>query len=175
MRLALAAKPAVASQTLATPAFLLSARQMSTEPAYFLDPKDVTSRILTTVRKFEKITDKSKVTPTSHFTKDLGLDSLDGVEVVLALEDEFSVEIPDAEAEKLHSVPDCVKCTSLSCLRVGMLGGMSSFHSLSLPILLSVLALHLALPPELPSLTGVSIVCSFVLSPADISTNPTAK
>ena len=48
------------------------------------------------------------MTPTSAFAKDLGLDSLDSVEVVMALEEEFSVEIPDAEADKISSVPEAV-------------------------------------------------------------------
>ena len=40
---------------------------------------------------------------------DLGLDSLDAVEVVMAIEDEFAIEIPDAEADKILSVEDAVK------------------------------------------------------------------
>jgi NADH dehydrogenase (ubiquinone) 1 alpha/beta subcomplex 1 len=48
------------------------------------------------------------VTPTATFEKDLGLDSLDTVELVMALEEEFGVEIPDAEADKIGSVADAV-------------------------------------------------------------------
>lgn len=44
--------------------------------------------------------------------KDLGLDSLDTVEVVMALEDEFHVEIPDAEFEKILTTSDAVKYIS---------------------------------------------------------------
>jgi hypothetical protein len=44
------------------------------------------------------------LTPTASFTKDLGLDSLDAVEVVMAIEEEFAVEIPDAEADEITSV-----------------------------------------------------------------------
>ena len=50
-----------------------------------------------------------KVTPTSVFSDDLGLDSLDAVEVVMAIEDEFVIEIPDAEADKIASIEDAVK------------------------------------------------------------------
>lgn len=74
---------------------------------FFLDPADVTSRILTVVSNFDKV-DASTVTPTSKFTTDLGLDSLDAVEVVMAIEDEFAIEIPDAEADKIGSVEDAV-------------------------------------------------------------------
>ena len=45
----------------------------------------------------------------SHFSKDLGLDSLDHVEVIMAIEDEFSFEIPDVDAEKLMTPADIIK------------------------------------------------------------------
>lgn len=43
------------------------------------------------------------MTPEVHFQKDLGLDSLDNVEIVMALEEEFKLEIPDKEADKIDS------------------------------------------------------------------------
>ena len=46
--------------------------------------------------------------PGSHFEKDLGLDSLDVVELVMAFEEEFAIEIPDADADKIISVEDAV-------------------------------------------------------------------
>ncbi|TNN50961.1 Acyl carrier protein, mitochondrial [Liparis tanakae] len=46
---------------------------------------------------------------TSHFMKDLGLDSLDQVEIIMAMEDEFGFEIPDGEAEKLMSPEEIVQ------------------------------------------------------------------
>lgn len=45
-----------------------------------------------------------QVTPTAHFQNDLGLDSLDSVEIVMALEEEFGFEIPDNEADKINSI-----------------------------------------------------------------------
>lgn len=45
-----------------------------------------------------------QVTPTASFTEDLGADSLDQVELVMAFEEEFGAEIPDTEAEKLTTV-----------------------------------------------------------------------
>jgi acyl carrier protein len=50
-----------------------------------------------------------QVTPDAKFIEDLGADSLDVVELVMALEEEFGHEIPDEEAEKLVSVGDVVK------------------------------------------------------------------
>ncbi|KAL2941462.1 Acyl carrier protein 2 mitochondrial [Bienertia sinuspersici] len=44
------------------------------------------------------------VTPSAHFQNDLGLDSLDSVEIVMALEEEFRFEIPDNEADKISSI-----------------------------------------------------------------------
>ena len=49
-----------------------------------------------------------QVLPAAHFEKDLGLDSLDVVELVMAFEEEFQVEIPDADADKIFSVEDAV-------------------------------------------------------------------
>ena len=50
-----------------------------------------------------------QVTPDAKFIEDLGADSLDTVELVMALEEEFGHEIPDEEAEKLQSVGDVIK------------------------------------------------------------------
>ncbi len=50
-----------------------------------------------------------QVTPQASFIDDLGADSLDTVELVMALEEEFGVEIPDEEAEKLVTVGDAIK------------------------------------------------------------------
>ena len=52
---------------------------------------------------------EDQVKPEAKFIEDLGADSLDTVELVMALEEEFGTEIPDEEAEKLQSVGDVVK------------------------------------------------------------------
>ena len=52
--------------------------------------------------------DESVVTPEASFTADLGADSLDTVELVMAFEEEFGCEIPDEEAEKISTVQDAV-------------------------------------------------------------------
>ncbi|MDX1679647.1 MAG: acyl carrier protein [Akkermansiaceae bacterium] len=49
-----------------------------------------------------------QVTPSAKFVEDLGADSLDTVELVMAFEEEFDVEVPDEEAEKLQSVGDVI-------------------------------------------------------------------
>jgi acyl carrier protein len=49
------------------------------------------------------------VTPDAKFVEDLGADSLDNVELIMALEEEFGLEVPDEEAEKLQSVGDVIR------------------------------------------------------------------
>lgn len=53
--------------------------------------------------------DESEVTPEAHFIDDLGADSLDTVELVMALEEEFGIEISDEDAEKIQTVGDVTK------------------------------------------------------------------
>ncbi len=52
--------------------------------------------------------DASKVTDTAKFVEDLGADSLDTVELVMAFEEAFEIEIPDEDAEKIATVKDAV-------------------------------------------------------------------
>ena len=53
--------------------------------------------------------DTAEVKPESNFQNDLGADSLDTVELVMAFEEEFGIDVPDEEAEKLQSVGDVVR------------------------------------------------------------------
>ncbi|KAJ7299164.1 hypothetical protein O6H91_06G061500 [Diphasiastrum complanatum] len=73
----------------------------------YLNKTEVTDRVLNVVKNFHKV-DPSKVSPSSNFQKDLGLDSLDTVEVVMAFEEEFGVEIPDSEADKIVTCADAI-------------------------------------------------------------------
>ncbi len=53
--------------------------------------------------------DAAEVTPQAHFVNDLGADSLDTVELVMALEEEFDIEIPDEQAEKIQTVSEAIE------------------------------------------------------------------
>ncbi len=48
--------------------------------------------------------DENKITPSAHFIEDLGADSLDTVELIMQFEEEFGIEIPDEDAEKILTV-----------------------------------------------------------------------
>ncbi|HZS96595.1 MAG TPA: acyl carrier protein [Terriglobales bacterium] len=52
--------------------------------------------------------EEAEVTPSASFTDDLGADSLDQVELVMALEENFDIEIPDDAAEKIRTVQDAI-------------------------------------------------------------------
>ncbi|WP_427451642.1 acyl carrier protein [Litorimonas sp. WD9-15] len=56
--------------------------------------------------------EEAKVTDKAHFIDDLGADSLDTVELVMAFEEEFDIEIPDDAAEHIQTVGDAVKFIS---------------------------------------------------------------
>ncbi|MGL6105372.1 acyl carrier protein [Romboutsia sp.] len=65
-------------------------------------------RVVEIIREQLSVDDKV-ITMETSLMKDLEADSLDAVEIIMALEDEFNVEIPDAEAEKFKSIGDIVK------------------------------------------------------------------
>ena len=53
--------------------------------------------------------DESEITMDTNLMKDLSADSLDAVEIIMAIEDEYGIEIPDEEAENIQTVQDLVK------------------------------------------------------------------
>lgn len=55
---------------------------------------------------------EDKISPTASFVDDLGADSLDQVELIMAFEDAFEVEIPDEDAEKMRTVKDALEYLS---------------------------------------------------------------
>ncbi|KAF9069131.1 acyl carrier protein [Rhodocollybia butyracea] len=80
-------------------------RSFSAAPG--LKKSEIELRVLEIMKGFEKI-DASKLTTSASFEKDLGLDSLDAVEVVMAVEEEFAIEIPDAEADEIQTVQQAI-------------------------------------------------------------------
>ncbi|XP_059409148.1 acyl carrier protein, mitochondrial-like [Carassius carassius] len=81
-------------------------RQYGDLPPLTLD--SIHERVLYVLKLYDKISPE-KLQATSHFMKDLGLDSLDQVEIIMAMEDEFGFEIPDADAEKLMTPQEIVQ------------------------------------------------------------------
>ncbi|KAI0257568.1 acyl carrier protein-like protein [Lactifluus subvellereus] len=91
-----------------------------------LDKTQIETRVLEVLKTFEKVSPE-KLKPSASFTNDLGLDSLDAVEVVMAVEEEFSIEIPDVEADAIQTVQqgeswlcsfcsNVITCTSSSAI-----------------------------------------------------------
>ncbi|XP_032687377.1 acyl carrier protein, mitochondrial isoform X1 [Odontomachus brunneus] len=68
----------------------------------------ISQRVLLVLKLYDKV-DIQKLTLESHFMNDLGLDSLDHVEIIMAIEDEFGFEIPDMDAERLLRPADIVR------------------------------------------------------------------
>lgn len=68
----------------------------------------IAERVMYVLKLYDKI-NPEKLQKSSHFMKDLGLDSLDQVEIIMAMEDEFGFEIPDAAAEKLMTPEEIVQ------------------------------------------------------------------
>ncbi|MFN7038752.1 MAG: acyl carrier protein [Alphaproteobacteria bacterium] len=69
---------------------------------------DIAARVKALIVKHFNVAEE-KITPDASFTDDFGADSLDQVELVMSLEDEFGIEIPDEVAEKMTTFGDAVK------------------------------------------------------------------
>ncbi|KAF9923603.1 hypothetical protein FBU30_006379 [Linnemannia zychae] len=72
---------------------------------------DIEKRVLDILAGFNKV-DSNKISLKANFNNDLGLDSLDTVEVVMAIEEEFSIEIPDKDADEIKSAEQAVEYIS---------------------------------------------------------------
>lgn len=68
---------------------------------------DLTPKIIEILAKQLNVS-PDKITLSSELTEDLGMDSLDSIEIVMALEEEFGIEIPDEDTERLKKVNDIV-------------------------------------------------------------------
>ncbi|ORZ30834.1 putative acyl carrier protein [Catenaria anguillulae PL171] len=101
------------TQPLRAAAMVAAGRQVG--PALFarsyasgaLERQEIEKRIIDLIRGFDKVA-SAEVTSESHFTKDLGLDSLDTVEVVMAIEEEFAIEISDKDADSIMTVKQAI-------------------------------------------------------------------
>ncbi|KAI0800886.1 acyl carrier protein-like protein [Fomes fomentarius] len=102
----------VASRSVVVPRLACAARSRFVPCAAFsaaagLSKEEITTRVLDVLKTFEKV-DRSKLSEKATFAEDLGLDSLDAVEVVMAVEEEFAIDIPDAEADEIKTVQQAI-------------------------------------------------------------------
>eukprot|EP00835_Amoeboradix_gromovi_P003779 NODE_262_length_12566_cov_0.133392.p9 type:complete len:103 gc:universal NODE_262_length_12566_cov_0.133392:7419-7727(+) len=89
-----------------------SFRMISFGKRFLALPKDnVSTRILNLLKGFDKV-DPLKVTVDAHLTKDLKLDSLDVTEVLMHVEEEFRVQIPDKVSDEVTSVKQIIEYIS---------------------------------------------------------------
>ncbi|KAA8537269.1 hypothetical protein F0562_027044 [Nyssa sinensis] len=102
------AVPSSLTHIISEDASLCSPKDAKPEKLYFeicTSHDQIKARVIELVKKFDRI-DATKVTETADFQKDLSLDSLDRVELIMAFEEEFSIEIPDERADKLTCCAD---------------------------------------------------------------------
>lgn len=92
-----------------TPArFVMPSRHYS-DAATKLTPEVIQTRVFDVIRAFNPSNADAKITQETSFHKDLGLDSLDTVELLVAVEEEFDIEIPDKIADELKTVGETIK------------------------------------------------------------------
>ncbi|CAB4002899.1 Acyl carrier, mitochondrial [Paramuricea clavata] len=85
---------------------ILQVKYFSDGPA--LTAAELEQRTLEVIKSFDKV-DPDKVTVDAHFINDMGLDSLDVVDILMAFEDEFGVEISDEQAEKIFTPKEAIE------------------------------------------------------------------
>ncbi|XP_045448104.1 acyl carrier protein, mitochondrial isoform X1 [Melitaea cinxia] len=83
-------------------------REYATGPVHKITQKEIEERVMKVCKAYDKLV-SAQLSLESHFVNDLGLDSLDHVEIIMAMEDEFGFEIPDADAERLLKPKDIVQ------------------------------------------------------------------
>ncbi|CUT98771.1 acyl carrier protein mitochondrial [Echinococcus multilocularis] len=120
-----ALRPLLRTSIYSRPTFLLRAIQpsmpviLNTSPRTYTEPfvrafssevnrAEFEERVLNVCKAYDRI-NAEKLSLESHFINDLGLDSLDHIEVIMEIENEFSLEIPDVEAEKLMTPAQIVE------------------------------------------------------------------
>ena len=68
---------------------------------------DITAKVKEMIKEKLNV-DENEIVPSARFIEDLGADSLDTVELIMKFEEEFDMEIPETEAEKLRTVQDAI-------------------------------------------------------------------
>nr|ABK21136.1 unknown [Picea sitchensis] len=81
--------------------------QLAYSPATYLNKQEVISRVLEVFKSCPQV-ELSKVGPSAHFEKDLRLDILDSVEIMMKMEDEFAIDIPNTDSDKMVSCADVI-------------------------------------------------------------------
>lgn len=74
-----------------------------------LPKEDVAKRVIDVVKNFDKIAPTASISAETTFINDLGLDSLDTVEVLVAIEEEFDIEINDKDADEIKTVGQAIE------------------------------------------------------------------
>ena len=85
----------------------IAAEVKNFDPLQFIEKKEIVEKVKQIISEQLGV-DENEITPSASFVDDLGADSLDQVELVMALEEHFGVEIPDEDAEKLRTVQDAI-------------------------------------------------------------------
>jgi len=85
----------------------LSSTNANYQPQQLMSDKSIEDRVKDIIVDQLGV-NADQVTPEAKFVEDLGADSLDTVELVMAFEEEFDIEVPDEEAEKLQAVGDVI-------------------------------------------------------------------
>ncbi|KAF7698301.1 NADH:ubiquinone oxidoreductase subunit AB1b [Silurus meridionalis] len=98
-------QPSTWISPVSSPALQLCRQYCDSRP---LTLQSIEERVMNVLNLYDKIKPET-LESSSHFMKDLGLDSLDQVEIIMAMEDEFGFEIPDTEAEKLMTPAEVVQ------------------------------------------------------------------
>lgn len=92
--------------------FVPSASQFVCVPTRFysssLSRDEITSRIADVIKAFDKSSASANISAETQFSKDLGLDSLDTVELLVSIEEEFDIEFPDKVADEIKTVGEAI-------------------------------------------------------------------
>ncbi len=82
-------------------------KQNKNTPKFLTDMSEIADKVKAII--VDKLSvEENEVTPAAEFTKDLGADSLDTVELIMEFEKQFDLKIPDEEAEKITTVGDAI-------------------------------------------------------------------